>query len=489
MSSAGPRPKSGHGNPRPEPAAPLSEGGSAGLHRAGVDAKWLVLLAVGVGTFMSALDSSVANTLLPVISHALDTNIATIQWIVTVYLLVVSGLLLSFGRLGDMLTHKPVYVSGFGLFVVGSFLSGAAPSAGALAAFRGIQAVGGAMLFSNGAAILIRSFPAAQRGQALGLQATMTYLGLTAGPALGGWLAQQYSWRSIFYVNVPIGVLSLLLSLRFIPNEVRALRDERFDVVGALAFLLGLTALLLGLNQGHTWGWGAPPTLGLILLSLLILGIFVVIELRVPAPMLDLSLFRRRLFAAATGSALLNYVALYSVVFLLPFYLIDARGLTPSQAGLILSTQPLIMAIAAPISGTLSDRIGSRAPATLGMLCMASGLWLLSRLTPVSPYTDVMLALALVGLGTGVFISPNSSALLGSAPFQRRGIASGILATARNVGMVLGVGLAGAILTTAQTQYGAGGDAGIYAGVSAGFIAGSVAALLAAVTSVVRGGR
>ena len=454
---------------------------------AGVDRKWWVLLAVGVGTFMSALDGSVVNTVLPVMAGSLGSDIATIQWVVTLYLLVVSGLLLSFGRLGDLHGHKTVYVTGFVVFVLGSALCGLAPTAGALIAFRALQGVGAAMLFANSPAILTRNFPPAQRGQALGLRATLTYLGQMVGPFLGGWLAVQFSWRAVFYINVPVGLLALLLSLRFIPRDAPADHAERFDLAGALTFMVGLVALLLGLNQGHALGWTSPPILALLALAGLVLATFVVIERRVPYPMLDLGLFRRRLFSAAAASAVLNFLCVYGILFLLPFYLIQGRDLSPAQAGLLLTMQPLVMIVVAPLSGTLSDRIGSRLPATLGMAILAVALFLLSRLGPHSSVGDVVVPLAIAGLGTGIFISPNNSALMGSAPRHQQGIAAGILATARNVGMMLGVGLVGAIFTTALAQ----GEAicpptALFGAVDAGFLVATGAAVLGGLISIVR---
>jgi len=449
--------------------------------------KWWVLLAVGVGTFMSALDGSVVNTVLPVIGHAFGSGVASIEWVVVIYLLVVSGLLLTFGRLGDLHGHKPIYCLGFLVFLSSSALCGWANQVSTLVFFRAIQALGAAMLFANSPAILTQNFPAEQRGQALGMQATMTYLGLTTGPALGGWLTHQFSWRAVFYMNVPVGLLALSLSLRFIPRDPPALQNRRFDVAGACSFMGGLVALLLGLNQGHAWGWTSLSIAGLLALAILLLFLFLVIESRTENPMLDLRLFRHRLFAAASASAILNYVCVYSIVFLLPFYLLRGRGLPPSRAGLLLSTQPLIMAVAAPLSGMLSDRIGSRLPTTIGMGILAVGLFSLSRLGPLSPLTDVILALSITGLGTGIFISPNSSALMGAAPVDQRGVAAGILATARLVGMVLGVGLAGAILTTvlarAETLR---RSLALFDGVRAGFVVASSVAVLGVLVSAIR---
>ncbi len=451
--------------------------------------KWLVLLAVGIGTFMSALDGSVVNTVLPVVRQTFQSQVATIEWVVVIYLLVVSGLLLTFGRLGDLRGQRRVYLAGFVVFVLGSAMCGLAPTAGLLVAFRGFQALGAAMLFANSPAIITKAFPAAQRGQALGIQATMTYLGLTVGPSLGGWLTDVISWRAVFYINIPVGIIALILSWINVPRDVPEERGQRFDLTGALLFMAGLVALLLALNEGAEWGWGSPVIIGLIAGSLVVLAVFVWWEGRVPSPMLDLSLFKSPVFSASTASAVGNYIALYSVLFLLPFYMIQGRGLDPAHAGLLLTAQPLVMAVAAPISGTLSDRIGSRLPATLGMLILAVGLYLLSRIGPQSPLTMIVIGLGVCGLGTGIFVSPNNSALMGAAPRARQGIAAGMLATARNVGMVLGIGLSGAILTsfTDQSTNITQGSSGLFQATTVGFLVAMGVAIGAAVASVTRG--
>lgn len=401
---------------------------------------------------MSALDTSVVNTILPLINRTLQSDIATVQWVVTVYLLLVSGLLPAFGRLGDLKGHKSVYIGGFLLFIFSSILCGLATSVYLLVAYRALQAVAAAMLSANSPAILTKNFPASQRGQALGMQATMTYLGLTVGPSAGGWLAEQFGWSSVFYINVPVGLLAMLLAILAIQKDHGAQSEEGFDWPGALLFLAGLVSLLLALNQGHNWGWGSVPILGLLLAALLLLAWFLRREQTISAPMLDLRLFKSRLFSSSITSAVLNYICTYSIIFLMPFYLIDGRSLSPAQAGLFLTALPLSMAIVAPISGTLSDRIGTRIPTTLGMALLAGGLYLLARLGGGSPPQWLIMRLCLSGLGIGMFIAPNNSALMGSAPTHRQGIAAGLMATARNVGMVLGVGLAGAIFTTSLAR-------------------------------------
>jgi EmrB/QacA subfamily drug resistance transporter len=451
-----------------------------------VSARWWVLVSVGIGTFMSALDGSVVNTLLPVLGRALGTSIAGIEWVTTVYLLVISGLLLSIGRAGDLFGHKRLFVGGFAIFVVGSALCGLAGSARALIALRAAQAVGAAMLMATSPAILTRSFPASQRGRALGAQGTFTYLGLTAGPSLGGWLATAFGWRSVFYINVPIGVLAIVVALRVIGDDRVAQRDERFDYMGAALFSAGLIALMVALDQGHAWGWTAPLTVGLLAAALALLLAFVRVESRLSSPMLQLSLFENRVFSAATVSALLNYACVYAVLFVLPFLLIQGRGLGPAQAGIVLTAQPIVMAVVAPVSGALSDRIGTRGLATAGMLLLSAGLAALGMLAMHGSLSSLAWALALVGLGVGMFVSPNNSALMGAAPKNRQGIASGVLATARNVGMVLGVGFAGAIFTTVVT-HASSPDIGLASGIRASLLAAAFVALLGAATSATRG--
>lgn len=415
--------------------------------------RWLILVAIGVGTFMSALDGSVVNTLLPVMAMDLHATIAGIEWVSTVYLLVVSSLLLGFGRAGDIYGNKKLYVLGFVVFVIGSALCGLAPSALALVGLRGIQAIGAAMLFSNAPAILTKSFSPQQRGRALGALGTFTYLGLSAGPSLGGWLAGTFGWRSVFYINVPVGALAITMALIFIAHDPTEGKKEQFDLKGAILFMLGLVSLLGALNEGHAMGWMDARITGMFAASVVMFAAFVYVELHTQSPMLDLTLFSDKVFSSTTISALLNYSSVFSVLFALPFLLIQGRGLTAQHAGLILTAQPIVMAIMAPMSGALSDRIGSRIPATVGMAILTGGILFLAATIQMSSLGLVALALGIIGLGVGLFVSPNNSALMGSAPRHRQGIASGVLATARNFGMVLGIGISGAVFTTMMARH------------------------------------
>ena len=443
---------------------------------------WWIFVAVAVGTFMSALDGSVVNVVWPAMGDSFHVNVAAIEWVVIIYLLVVSGTLLIFGRLGDLRGYKKIYVAGFALFVVGSALCGLSPNVYVLVAFRGFQALGAAMLFAASPAILTTSFPPQRRGQVLGLQGTFTYLGLTVGPPLGALLAARFGWPAIFYINVPVGLAAILLAWRFIPADSGSGNKERFDVPGAATFLFGLVALVLAINMGSEWGWTSPAILGLIFVALAALAGFIVLESRVESPLMDLSLFRNRTFSTSSVTALLNYVCIYTVVFLMPSYLEKGRGLSLPQAGVVLMAMPLVMAIVAPLSGSLSDRVGTRTPVILGMAVLAAGLAALGLLGPTAPLPLVALVMAAIGFGVGVFVSPNTSALMGAAPPHRRGIASGILAESRNVGMVLGVALAGAVFTTVLRGAAPGANPVTFRALSAGFF---FAAGIAAIGAVV----
>ena len=362
-------------------------------------------------------------------------------------------------------------------------MCGAAPSPAVLILFRGLQGVGGAILAANSPAIVTENIPPEQRGQAFGMVSMMTYLGLTVGPSLGGWLAHAFSWRTIFYINVPVGVLALTLCWIFIPGKPPLETSRRFDIPGALLFLAGLTGFLLGMNKGAEWGWSSPAVLSLLTGSAVLLAIFIQVERRSAEPMLDLGLFRVPLFSMSTISAVLNYICVYSLTFLMPFFLIQGRGLDSAKAGLLITIQSIVMAITAPISGALSDRIGSRLPGMLGMGVLGAGLFLLSRLGPDSALWLVGLGLGLAGLGTGAFISPNTSALMGSAPRSQQGVASGIQATARSFGMVLGIGLAGAIFTTQLAQ---NTPDALYRGISQGFLVAAGVAVLGIISSAIK---
>jgi EmrB/QacA subfamily drug resistance transporter len=417
-----------------------------------MDRRWLILSTVSVGTFMATLDGSIVNISLPKIQAAFGIDLATTELVVVAYLIVLGTVLLPFGRLGEVLTFKRVYLSGFALFTVASALCGAAPSALLLVAFRIVQGVGAGMLSAMGPAIVARTFGPGERGRALGINAISVSLGLTLGPVLGGVLTELATWRAVFFVNVPVGIFAILWAMRTLPAE-EPTGGQRFDIPGALLSGGALFALLLALVEGQDWGWTSPVILGLFVVFAVLMVAFVWVETHAVQPMIDLALFRIRAFAAGNASVVIAFAGLFTATFLLPFLLEDAAGMQPLEAGLLLTPVPLVTAVVAPFSGSLSDRIGSRAPASVGIAILAAGLLSLTTLPAgFSPF-DLIWRLAIVGLGQGLFMSPNSSAVLGSVPRPRIGTASGTLAQMRIDGQALGIALSGAIVAARLPFY------------------------------------
>jgi EmrB/QacA subfamily drug resistance transporter len=417
-----------------------------------MDRRWLILSTVSVGTFMATLDGSIVNISLPKIQAAFGIDLATTELVVVAYLIVLGTVLLPFGRLGEVLTFKRVYLSGFALFTVASALCGAAPSALLLVCFRIVQGVGAGMLSAMGPAIVARTFGPGERGRALGINAISVSLGLTLGPVLGGVLTELATWRAVFFVNVPVGIFAILWAMRTLPAE-EPTGGQRFDIPGALLSGGALFALLLALVEGQDWGWTSPVILGLFVVFAVLMVAFVWVETHAVQPMIDLALFRIRAFAAGNASVVIAFAGLFTATFLLPFLLEDAAGMQPLEAGLLLTPVPLVTAVVAPFSGSLSDRIGSRAPASVGIAILAAGLLSLTTLPAgFSPF-DLIWRLAIVGLGQGLFMSPNSSAVLGSVPRPRIGTASGTLAQMRIDGQALGIALSGAIVAARLPVY------------------------------------
>ncbi|HSB82452.1 MAG TPA: MFS transporter [Candidatus Methylomirabilis sp.] len=407
--------------------------------------KWWSLASVAFGAFMAPLDSSIVNTVLPIISHEFGVDILLIEWVVLAYLLTLSSLLLIGGRLGDLLGDRRLYISGFAVFSISSMLCGASTGVATLIAARVLQAIGGAMLIAIGPAILTRAFPASQRGQALGIQASVVYVGLTVGPGLGGFIASTLGWRWVFFINLPIGIIAIGVALSVLVAGDGRPAVGRFDFTGAAAFMVTLFTFVLALSRGTAWGWHSFVVVATGTMSAGAAVTFLWVELHTAHPFFDLRLFRHRVFAAATVSALLNYMASNTTAFLTPFFLIRGNQMTPAHAGSLLMAMPVVMAAVAPLSGWLSDRIGSQAPTATGMFCLAAGMWFLAHLELGASNRQIVLCLALAGLGVGLFTSPNNSAIMGAVPQSFQGLASGVVATARTMGMILGVAISGSL--------------------------------------------
>ncbi|PKN09814.1 MAG: MFS transporter [Deltaproteobacteria bacterium HGW-Deltaproteobacteria-8] len=449
---------------------------------------WQAFSVAATGTFMATLDAGIVNTALPIVAHGFAASLQEIQWAVAGYLLVISCLLPLFGRMGDMYGRRRMYTLGFVVFIVASMLCGAAPSLWTLIAARVLQGVGAAMLMSNGPAIIMAAFPGATRGRALGIIGMTVALGSLAGPGLGGLLIQSFGWRSVFYVNLPIGLAGLWLTRRFLP-PVERLHDESLDLPGALLFAVGMTGLLLVMTHGHDWGWTSPQVLICMALALVAFPWFVSWERRTSQPMIDLSLFSIWPFFSGNVVAFLSFMSMFSNAILLPFYLQDQLHLTPLMTGIVLSSLPMAMAVAAPVSGYLSERINFATLTTLGLAVMSAGLLGQSLLRPETALWRVFLGQMVLGVGVGIFMSPNNNSVLSSAPQNKIGLVGGFLALVRNVGMVSGIATAMTVFGAAQGRAMALGldpSECFFAGFRAALSAGAVFSGLAACLSLYR---
>ncbi len=409
--------------------------------------KWTVLALSAAATFMTTLDGSIVNIGLPNIARTFHTGISgATEWIIIGYLVIIAAVLLSCGRLADMIGRKPIFLIGLVVFIIGSALSGLAPSLLLLILARLFQGVGGALIFSVNIAMITSTFPRNERGLALGLNAVVVSLGVAAGPTIGGVITQYLTWRWIFYVNVPICAIVLLASLYLYKEQgTPSKQHQRFDPIGALVLAIGLAALTLGLSFGQEWGWLSVGTLASLGLSLVMLTVGVLVEKHVEQPIVNLSLVTNRVFALANISFMLCMMALFAPGFLLPFYFEELRGFSTIQTGLMLTPLPLMLAVAAPLSGSLADRFGSRWLSPLGLAIACFGLFLLSQLTIQSSSWDIIWRLAVTGLGQGLFQSPNTRTLMGAAPQNAQGEASGLLATGRVIGQSMSVALTGTV--------------------------------------------
>jgi EmrB/QacA subfamily drug resistance transporter len=423
----------------------MSDLGASSTTKKGLEAKWLILTAVMLGAFMTPLDASIVNTILPSITAYFHTEISTVQWVPTVYLLTICCLILLYGRLGDLVGYKRIFLYGLAAFIVTSILCGSSQSIWMLISFRALQGLAASMIMAVGIATVTAAFPPTERGKALGIYAISIAVGLGLGPTLGGIIAEYLNWRYVFFINVPVGIVALLWGSRIIPRGSTK-PEQRLDWLGALTALVFLLSLLLYANRGEDWGWASPVCLTLLAVAVVFAVLFFLIEQRLEQPMLNLALFANRVFSFASLSALLSFMALYALVFLTPFYLMFVLGYSILKVGLIMAASPMITLFVAPMSGAVSDRIGTRGLAFCGMSICALGLFFMSGLKSSADSSDVVWRLAICGLGTGMFQSPNNSAIMGSVPPWHLGIASGILAAMRNVGMVLGIAVAGAVL-------------------------------------------
>ena len=406
--------------------------------------KWYVLSAVGMGVFLATIDGSIVNISLPTLVSSFQTDFALVQWVVLAYLLTVTTLMLGVGRLADIYGKKPIYTAGFIIFTIGSVLCGLSPSIYTLIGFHVLQALGAAMIMALGMAITTEAFPPSERGRALGITGTIVSVGIAVGPTLGGLIVKNLSWHWIFFVNLPIGIIGTFMVVRYVP-AFRPAGGQRFDYWGALTLCISLLSLLVALTLGQRAGFGDRAVLLLIGSWIVFLATFIFIELRTEQPMIDLRLFRNSLFSVSLTTGFIIFICLSGTLILMPFYAENVLGYDPQQTGLLMATVPVALGIIAPISGNLSDRFGSRPITVAGLAVLTVGFLAVSSLDAETTTLGYVLRFLPVGLGIGMFQSPNNSAIMGAAPRDRLGIASGMLAVTRTLGQTTGIAVLGAL--------------------------------------------
>lgn len=409
--------------------------------------KWIYFGVAAISAFMGTLDSSIVNVALPTIAEEFNSDVKTVAWVAQAYILGMTALLLVGGRLLDIWGERKLFTIGFILFTLGSAMCAFSFSIYMLIFSRAFQALGGAVLMSSNQGLIAKSFPARQRGRMLGVIGTVVSIGLASGPPLGGFLVDTLGWRAIFWINIPIGLIAIIYSIRTLAHNPSPEAGHNFDYGGSILLALGLTALFLGFNFGPDYGWESLRVVGLIAVAVVFLGLFFMNETRVTNPLLKLQLFSNRYFAQSCACAFLAFVALMSNSILMPFYLQNVRLFSPQSVGLFMMTVPAAMFLVAPLAGYLSDLIGTRIPSTFGLAILGSGLYLLSTMDTQTANHQIVLFMAMLGVGMGIFSSPNSNAILSSVPQKFVGTASGLTAMMRTSGITFGLALSVTLYT------------------------------------------
>jgi EmrB/QacA subfamily drug resistance transporter len=404
-----------------------------------MDRRGWVTINISIGVFMSTLDASVINISLPTITQALHTHLKAVAWVVTGYLLVITGCLLLMGRLADLFGQRRVYLLGFAIFTLGSALCGFSPTVHFLIGSRMVQGLGASALMAVGPAIMATSFPDKDRGQALGIIGSVVSAGFLTGPLLGGFLVEHLGWRSIFFINLPIGAIGIFLTSKIMEgNELT--RKIRLDLLGAILLFLFVISLLLFLNRVSQ---GLTPSLwGFLSFSLICFIGFIMVELCSSSPLVDLHLFRRRLFISSLGACLLSFWMSAAHTFVVPFFLQNILNFSPSKVGMLILPVAFTVMVLAPLGGRVSDRIGVRVPATIGLTLTSLTIFSFIFLKGDVSLYHILWRQVVLGIGIALFNPANNSAIIGSLPREKIGLASSLLGLSRNLGMVIGVAFA-----------------------------------------------
>ena len=420
--------------------------------------RWWAYFAIAIGLFLTVLDQSGVNIALPEIAEHFSADIPTVQWITLGYMMATSALLMPMGRLSDMIGRRRVFLAGFGVFIVFAAIGGVSQSLRLLIAAKVFQGMGSAGIQANGMAMVAEVFPERDRGKALGLYMAIIGTGAISGPIVGGILVSQFGWRSVFFAGIPVAFLAVAAAVLVLKGQTAkqasAGRQGSFDWPGAAISSSALVMLLLAMTNGWRVGWTSPLIVAGIPTAIALFITFVWWELRAPAPILDMDLFRNRVFSMAIGARFLSFLAGSAVFFLMPFYLIQGLGYPASRAALLMVPGSVAMALLGPFAGRLSDRVGTRWPAAAGLVLSGAAMLVFSTLSTASSGVHVVLGMVLAGTGMATFSSPNSSAILGTLPREKYGIVSAFVNLTRTSANVMGVAFATLIVTLTMASLG-----------------------------------
>jgi len=456
--------------------------------------KYVALGTVSIATFVATMDASIVNISFPRLTEVFDVQPSTILWVSLAFMLVTTGLMLPLGRMGDVYGRKRVFVAGSLVITIGLLLCASAQNVWELVLFRAVQGVGAAMTLATGNAIITAIFPSSERGKAMGMVGAFVSAGFITGPTVGGIMVDSLGWQSIFWTRAPVAALGTLAALVLL-REQRREAAVGFDLRGAALVFAMLATLLVGVNRGEDVGWSSPLILMLFASSAVLAVAFVALERKALDPVLDLTVFRDRLFSAANLSLIIMFIGLASYSFLFPFYLVQGTGRSTSHAGYIMVIVSVTTLLVGPVSGWLSDRIGYRLLTSLGLGIISLAMYWIAQLGVDAPLSALFPRLVLMGVGSGLFASPNSSSIMGSVPRDKLGTASAMIATNRNVGQSIGLAVAGAVFSARQEVHMAalGGAPGaarlaLVDAFSDAVVVAAVVCALAILASVVRGG-